>query len=116
MDTVRSILYPPPPSLLVNTLSVATVVSLATEGILEVKGTHIAYSKFLEKSPRNRPAMLPGRVAMLLTYIPALIAAVASFYAPVIEAVPRGVLLRAALSVHFFKRVLEVHILLCQFG
>lgn len=112
MNIIRSILYRPPPSLPLNTLSVVNVTALAALGILEVKGTHMAYSKFLNQTARI-PMMLSGRVGMLLTYTPALVAAIALFSAPTVKTMPRGVLLAAALSVHFFKRVFEVLKYIC---
>ncbi|KAL5197342.1 hypothetical protein ABZP36_000854 [Zizania latifolia] len=61
-----------------------------------------------QKSGSGGGAVLPSRSGMLVAYVPALVAALASFAVPgVVEGV-RAQLLSAAISVHFLKRVLEV--------
>lgn len=114
----QSILYPPPPSLLLNAMSAVTVISLANAGISEVRGTHLSYSKFWnwneavsgKSGTGTGGARVSGRTGMFLLYSPALVAALASFFVPDVMAAPRGTLVSAAIGLHFLKRVLEVRV------
>ncbi|KAL5196810.1 hypothetical protein ABZP36_000322 [Zizania latifolia] len=108
-------LYPPPASALVAGISAVQFVALAKLGLGELRGENMAYSKFWQvmagkqqKSGGGGGAVLPSRSGMLVAYVPALVAAVASFAVPgAVEGV-RAQLLSAAISGHFLKRVLEV--------
>ncbi|TKW30533.1 hypothetical protein SEVIR_2G044700v4 [Setaria viridis] len=99
-----------PPSAFVAAASLVTVVSLASLGLAELRGEHVAYSKFWgPQRPGGGGALLPSRAGMLVGYVPALVAALASFAVPgAANDGARAQLLRAALAVHFLKRVLEV--------
>ncbi|KAJ3669939.1 hypothetical protein LUZ60_010263 [Juncus effusus] len=116
MNIFQSILFPPPPSLFLNAMSVVSLVMLANLGISEVRGKHLTYSKFWnsqakpaeKKENKSGSIMLPGKVGMLLLYSPAVAASVAAFFVPGVMAAPRGALVSAALGIHFFKRDLEV--------
>ncbi|VAH26616.1 unnamed protein product [Triticum turgidum subsp. durum] len=110
-----SLLYPPPASAFVTAMSVVSFASLASAGLSELRGQHMAYSKFWhvvsgqqQKKGGTGGAQLPGRDGMLVAYAPALVAAAASFVVPGAVEGLRAELLAAALAVHFLKRVLEV--------
>ncbi|CAN6165206.1 unnamed protein product [Urochloa humidicola] len=112
-------LYPPPASVYVAAMSAVSFLSMANAGLAELRGTHMAYSKFWHVvaagaggNNKNRSggggALLKGRDGMLVAYTPALLAAAASFAVPGAVDGPRAQILSAALAVHFLKRVLEV--------
>ncbi|CAM0905357.1 unnamed protein product [Alopecurus aequalis] len=109
------VLYPPPASAFVTAMSVVSFASLASAGLSELRGEHMAYSKFWHVvSGQQKPgagtggALLSSRSGMLLAYAPALVAAAASFAVPGAVEGLRAQILAAALAVHFLKRVLEV--------
>jgi very-long-chain enoyl-CoA reductase len=106
-----------PPSAFVAAASLLTVVSLASLGLAELRGEHVAYSKFWHvvaagggagAGRRGGGVLLQSRAGMLVSYVPALIAALASFAVPGAADGARAQLLRASLAVHFLKRILEV--------
>lgn len=110
-------LYPPPGSAFVAAVSVVSFASLASAGLSELRGEHMAYSKFWhvvagrqqqQQQKRAGGVLLSSRDGMLVAYAPALVAAVASFAVPGAVEGLRAQLLSAALAVHFLKRVLEV--------
>ncbi|XP_057443403.1 steroid 5-alpha-reductase DET2-like [Lotus japonicus] len=101
-----------PPSSLVTAMSVISIVSLASFGFSEIRGKHFNYSKFWNVNTGNdaaaqRKMKLSGRAGMLLLYTPAFLAGVASFFIFPHESL-RSTLLQSAVTLHFFKRVLEV--------
>uniref|UniRef100_R7W6F4 3-oxo-5-alpha-steroid 4-dehydrogenase C-terminal domain-containing protein n=1 Tax=Aegilops tauschii TaxID=37682 RepID=R7W6F4_AEGTA len=109
-----SLLYPPPASAFVTAVSVVSFASLASAGLSELRGQHMAYSKFWhvvsgqqQKKGGTGGAQLSGRDGMLVAYAPALVAAAASFVVPGTVEGLRAELLAAALAVHFLKRVFE---------
>ncbi|PUZ68475.1 hypothetical protein GQ55_2G031800 [Panicum hallii var. hallii] len=113
-------LYPPPASVYVAAMSAVSLVSMANAGLAELRGNHMAYSKFWhvvaagaggDKQRRQGGgggALLKSRDGMLVAYAPALVAAAASFAVPGAVEGARAQILSAALAVHFLKRVLEV--------
>ncbi|KAJ0966354.1 hypothetical protein J5N97_027492 [Dioscorea zingiberensis] len=104
-------LFPPPPSPFVTAMSVISFTSLAYTGFSELRGKHLHYSKFWNANPneRRKEIKLSSRAGMLFLYSPALAAALASFAIPGdLLSSTRSLLLCAALSIHFFKRVFEV--------
>ncbi|KAE8773636.1 Trans-2,3-enoyl-CoA reductase [Hordeum vulgare] len=112
-----AVLYPPPASVFVTAMSVVSFASLASAGLSELRGQHMAYSKFWhvvsgqqqqQKKGGTGGALLSSRDGMLVAYAPALVAAAASFVVPGAVEGLRAELLAAALAVHFLKRVLEV--------
>ncbi|KAF3434379.1 hypothetical protein FNV43_RR25482 [Rhamnella rubrinervis] len=113
LSMLLGFIFPPPPSLFINTMSVITVTSLAFSGLSEIRGNHLQYSKFWDvnppksSSPTNRTIKLSSRAGMLFLYTPAFLAALSSFLL-----FPNGdvrlLLLNLALTLHFFKRDFEV--------
>nr|XP_010917900.1 uncharacterized protein LOC105042404 isoform X2 [Elaeis guineensis] len=108
MSILSRLLFPPPPSLFITTMSVMSFVGLLN-GLSEVRGKHLRYSKFMNtNSPTyGKEIKLPSRIGMLVAYTPALIVGLASL-SILDTGGPRCLLLNSALSVHFFKRVVEV--------
>lgn len=105
-------LFPPPPSLIVTTMSVIGFSSLANAGYMEIKGKHMQYSKFLDVgvAKKENEMKLSSRNGMLCFYTPAFLVGLASFVVFHDQDI-RFVLLSSALTVHFLKRVLEVSFL-----
>ncbi|KAF8714137.1 hypothetical protein HU200_028146 [Digitaria exilis] len=118
-STLLPFLYTPPSSAYVAAMSVVSLVSLANAGLAELRGNHMAYSKFwhvvsgagattTNQRQRGGGALLKSRDGMLVAYAPALVAAAASFAVPGAVDGARAEILSAALAIHFLKRVLEV--------
>lgn len=109
-DMLFSFIYRPPSSLFISAMSVISFASLANAGFVEIKGKHMQYAKFwnvgddLNKSSKSK---VSGRIGMLILYAPAFLAGLASFFLLPDEGF-RFSLLRSALTIHFFKRLLEV--------
>ncbi|RLN35753.1 3-oxo-5-alpha-steroid 4-dehydrogenase 1-like [Panicum miliaceum] len=100
-------LYAPSP--LVAALTGACVPALAVLALPEFRGGNLAYSKFVRASGAGALLpLLPSRAGMLVSYAPALAAALASFAVPGAVEGPRARLLCAAVAAHLLKRVLEV--------
>ncbi|XP_043702986.1 3-oxo-5-alpha-steroid 4-dehydrogenase 1-like [Telopea speciosissima] len=109
---LQAIVSPPPPSIFIGTMSAVGLVSLAYCGYSEVSGKHLQYSKFWNVNPQKKKSIvkeitISSRTGMLILYTPAFLAGVASF-AIFPDKDLRFMLVSAALSIHFFKRVLEV--------
>lgn len=114
---VTSFVYPPPPSILLNCMSVVGLAALAKIGWSEVTGNHLKYSKFAASSPqpqKQRFGSISSRNGMLWLYTPAFLAASASFFVLPSDDL-RFLLLKSALALHFFKRVVEVNSFLSLF-
>ncbi|KAK8999187.1 hypothetical protein V6N11_070363 [Hibiscus sabdariffa] len=94
-----------PPSLVHTAASVVVLISMAILGILETRGTHLKYSKFFDASSTISPNV-PSRIGMILGYTPPFLVGLASFrlfqYGDF-----RFLLLKSAITIHFFKRILE---------
>uniref|UniRef100_A0ACD5UNP0 Uncharacterized protein n=1 Tax=Avena sativa TaxID=4498 RepID=A0ACD5UNP0_AVESA len=110
-----AVLYPPPESAFVTAMCVVSFASLAFAGLSELRGDHMAYSKFWhvvsgqqKRSAATAGVLLSSRMGMLVAYVPALVAAAVSFAVPGAVQGQRAQILAAALAVHFLKRVLEV--------
>lgn len=107
---LSSVIFPPPPSLIISVMSVVSLVAIAGLGISEILGKHLQYSKFwnLSSAKSSREQIkLSSRTGMLVFYVPALLSGVASFVLyPNHD--PRLFLVKAALTIHFFKRTIEV--------
>lgn len=100
----QNFLFPPPSSLFINTLSLVSCSSLANAGYMEIKGKHMQYSKFLKK---EKEIKLSSRIGMLVFYTPSFLVGFTSFFVFPHQDL-RFMLLVSALTLHFFKRILEV--------
>ncbi|KAK4284001.1 hypothetical protein QN277_000894 [Acacia crassicarpa] len=109
LSALLNFLFPPPPSLFVSAMSAISLVSLARAGFEEIKGKHLQYSKFQNVNPstKKEKIQLSSKSGMLLLYTPAFLAGAASFYVFPHEGL-RTTFVQSALTLHFFKRVLEV--------
>ncbi|XP_058183371.1 uncharacterized protein LOC131301215 [Rhododendron vialii] len=102
------IMYPPPPATSYTTaMALVTVVSMASAGISGIRGKQLQYSKFWNVDAKKSTPKLPGKTGMLLAYTPAFLFGLASFGMFPNEGL-RFVLLKLALTIHFFKRLCEV--------
>lgn len=108
-ELLLKFLYPLPSSLFIIAMSIITFASLAHSGFQESQGKNMQYAKFFNVGTvkTDKKAKLSGRTGMLIFYTPAFLASVASFALLPNEGL-RFALLRLALAIHFFKRVLEV--------
>ncbi|CAK7325155.1 unnamed protein product [Dovyalis caffra] len=111
MATMLSwVMFPTPPSLIVSVMSVVSLVAISGLGVSEILGKHLQYSKFWnlnsEKSSRKQ-IKLSSRTGMLVLYVPAFLSGAASFVLYPNRDL-RLFLVKATLTIHFFKRVLEV--------
>lgn len=93
-------------------MSILSCVSLANGGYMETKGKHMQYSKFFNivaasKKPKDQEIKLPSRTGMLIAYTPSLLAALSSSAVFPYRDL-RIVMLLSVLTIHFFKRVIEV--------
>ncbi|KAG6760536.1 hypothetical protein POTOM_037059 [Populus tomentosa] len=106
----RLIIFPTPPSMIVPVMSVVSLVAIAGLGVSEILGKHLQYSKFWNlnsaKSSRKQ-IQLSSRTGMLVLYVPAFLSGVASFLLYPNHDL-RLFLVKATLTIHFFKRVIEV--------
>ncbi|XP_031271974.1 steroid 5-alpha-reductase DET2-like [Pistacia vera] len=104
------VIFPPPPSIFMTAMSVVSVVSMANGGYSETVGKHMQYSKFWnvnsEKSAAKQ-AKVSSRNGMLMLYTPAFFAGLSSFWLFPDDGF-RFLLLKSALTFHFFKRIFEV--------
>lgn len=115
MEMATSFLFPPPPSILVNTMTVVGLAALPIMVLSEVRGNNLKYSKFnnnnasspSSSSQKQRFSSVSSRTGMLCLYTPAFLAASASFFLSPSQDL-RFLLLKSALSLHFFKRIFEV--------
>ncbi|KAI3783641.1 hypothetical protein L1987_42727 [Smallanthus sonchifolius] len=85
-------------------ITVATLLSTVYLGFAEVIGSHLQYSKFANSSQGIK---LSSRAGMLILYTPALLAGIVSFFVFPGDGL-RFLLLKSAVTFHFFKRDLEV--------
>ncbi|GJY00145.1 mutator type transposase, partial [Tanacetum coccineum] len=98
------------PSTWISVMTLVTLISTVYLGFAEMVGNHLEYSKFA--SSGNKPVAKQGvkissRTGMLMLYTPAFLAGLVSLFV-----LPGGdlrlVLLKFAVTVHFFKRDIEV--------
>ena len=101
-------IFPPPPYLFITGISAITL--LAILGFYEVRGKELQYSKFWNvNSPKHgrKQINVYSRTGMLFVYAPAFLVCFTSFVLFQHQDV-RFLLLDAALTLHFFKRIFEV--------
>ncbi|KAJ9540079.1 hypothetical protein OSB04_026585 [Centaurea solstitialis] len=106
---ISLLLFPPPSSIYVTTMSILSCASLANGGYMEIKGKHMQYSKFFDAvtASKDREIKLPSRIGMLIAYTPAFLAGLLA-YVVLPYRDQRILTLVSVLIVHFFKRVVEV--------
>ncbi|KAK8470264.1 hypothetical protein PHAVU_004G094000 [Phaseolus vulgaris] len=108
MSVLLSLMFPPPPFLLVSGLTVISFLILVSSFLAEIRGKHLNYSKFWNANPSAQNQIkLPSKAGMLLLYTPAFLAGLASFWIFPPQSV-RSTILQSAVTLHFFKRVFEV--------
>ncbi|OVA03260.1 3-oxo-5-alpha-steroid 4-dehydrogenase [Macleaya cordata] len=113
MTLFGKFLFPPPPSLFITAMSVISFVSISKIGLSEIKGNHLQYSKFWNvnnnsKKPKVvKEIKLSSKTGMLILYTPAFLAGAISFWLFPNHDL-RFLLVKSALTLHFFKRVFEV--------
>uniref|UniRef100_F6I6N1 Uncharacterized protein n=1 Tax=Vitis vinifera TaxID=29760 RepID=F6I6N1_VITVI len=85
-------------------MSLVGFLSISFFGVLEILGIHLQYSKLWNANSRR--IKVSSTAGMLLLYAPACLFGFASFWIfP--ENNFRSLLVASALTIHFFKRVLE---------
>ncbi|XP_022719952.1 very-long-chain enoyl-CoA reductase-like [Durio zibethinus] len=100
-----------PPSMFVIATSLASFTPLVISGLSEIRGKHLQYSKFFgvgsqASAVAESKVKFSSRAGMVMVYTPAFLAGISSFVIfPDVGL--RFLLLRSAISIHFFKRVLE---------
>ncbi|KAK7270957.1 hypothetical protein RJT34_26502 [Clitoria ternatea] len=108
MSVSLNFIFPPPASIVVSAMTVISFVSMAKVGFSEIRGNHLNYSKFWNVNTTGRRQIkLSSKAGMLMLYTPAFLAGFASFWIFPHEGV-RSVMLQSALTLHFFKRIIEV--------
>ncbi|KAI3748478.1 hypothetical protein L6452_11569 [Arctium lappa] len=103
-------LFPPPSSLFVTAMSILNSVALITAGYTEMNGKNKQYAKFFDAANSSRKPKdhkLASRNGMLLFYTPSFLLGLASFAILPLQD-PRFFMLVLVLTLHFFKRILEV--------
>ncbi|XP_043725195.1 3-oxo-5-alpha-steroid 4-dehydrogenase 2-like [Telopea speciosissima] len=110
MSWLLRIVFPPPPSIFIGAISVISLVFTVHLSYSEIRGKHVPYSKFwnvnLQKK-KKKEVTVYSRTGMVISYTPAFLACIASFAIFPHEGL-RFMLVRSALAIHFFKRILEV--------
>ncbi|KAK7278575.1 hypothetical protein RJT34_23607 [Clitoria ternatea] len=108
MSVLGNFMFQAPASFVVSTMSVVSLVSLASGGWSEIRGKHMNYSKFWNVNTTGQKHFnLSTKLGMLLLYTPAFLASAASFCFFPNQGV-RSTILHSSLTFHFFKRILEV--------
>ncbi|XP_062091671.1 uncharacterized protein LOC133797693 [Humulus lupulus] len=124
------LVFPPPPSIFLNTLSLISIPSFALGGLSEFRGNNMPYSKFFTNNTNNnnnnnhvtatnlqkqsssqekKTKEVSSRLGMLICYTPAFLASLAFYLLFPQESYNlRMLLLSSALALHFFKRIFEV--------
>jgi hypothetical protein len=110
VSILSRVAFPPPVTcLLVRVMSVAFLLFSVT-GVFEGLGKNFQYSKFFNLNVHkstSKQIRLSSRISMLIVYTPAFLYAIASFW-QLPNVGLRSLLVKPALTLHFFKRILEV--------
>ncbi|KAK9072282.1 hypothetical protein SSX86_008715 [Deinandra increscens subsp. villosa] len=105
-------LFPSPPSLFIKSMSLLSFLSLIAFGYMEMTGKNAQYAKFFytgssKKSKNSENRKMLSKYGMLVSYTPPFIACLAA-----LAILPRQDLrfnmVSCVLTLHFFKRILEV--------
>ncbi|KAK9061375.1 hypothetical protein SSX86_018556 [Deinandra increscens subsp. villosa] len=104
-------LFSSQPSLFVTLMSILNFLSLTTNGYMELNGKHAKYAKFFDDPSKNSKSVenhqIQSRNGMLVFYTPSFIVGLVA-----LSILPRHDLrfnmLAYVLTIHFFKRILEV--------
>lgn len=114
MSILQKFLFAPPPSLFLTAMSAISFVYPIFMGLSEVKGKHLNYSKFWnvniiinDNATGRRKTKLSSKAGMLLWYTNGFLVCVVSFWILPHQS-SRSTILQSAITLHFFKRVLEV--------
>ncbi|CAN4126340.1 unnamed protein product [Withania somnifera] len=102
------------PNSIITAITVVTFLFLAYLGVSEIFGKHLQYSKFWNVKANSGSSTgnflqgkLTSRVGMFILYAPACLMGFATFFIfP--DGGTRLMMLKSAVTIHFFKRVLEV--------
>lgn len=119
METIamaeKSFVYEQPDSVIIRAMPLITLFAVSLLGFSEIIGKHLQYSKFWNvnsnsqsmSKKQQKQIKLSSKTGMLMFYAPAFLAGAASFFLfP--DGGLRFLLLKLALTIHFFKRVFEV--------
>lgn len=104
----HKIVYEEPSSIYFTALSGLTLLFLGYLGISELLGNNLKYSKFWNSGPNSASQVkVSSVVGMFILYAPASLAGFASFVIfP--DGDLRFLMVKLVVTIHFFKRVLEV--------
>ncbi|KAI3706066.1 hypothetical protein L1987_76319 [Smallanthus sonchifolius] len=100
IPVLSSFMYDEPSMIWITVATLSTVYL----GFAEIIGSHLQYSKFANSSEGIK---LSSRAGMLILYTPALLAGIVSFFVFPGDGI-RFILLKFAVTFHFFKRDFEV--------
>ncbi|XP_020596138.1 very-long-chain enoyl-CoA reductase [Phalaenopsis equestris] len=112
MSILSNFVFPPPPSIFTSAMSMFFLTGMAISGVFEIVGRNLRYSKFMDVGDGDRAEKqirISSKTGMLFIYAPAMTYAAATpflFFGLVDGS--RGLLVTAALAIHFAKRVYEV--------
>ncbi|KAM7264001.1 hypothetical protein ACFE04_001684 [Oxalis oulophora] len=114
---VLSFIFSPPPNLFVTAMTLVSVVTLAYSGFQEIRGNHLQYSKFWNVNNNNnyvpssinrlQQVRISSCLGFLIFYTPSFLVGLASFAIFPNDDL-RFLLVKAAITIHFFKRDYEV--------
>lgn len=125
-------LFDNPPSLYIRVVAMVLLVQGLVLGLMEFKGINLKFSKFANSKPGSPSTQIPSRQGMFMTYAPAFLICTLFLFCKLDwphassflhklgllqlstsldlhkEAKSRFLILAAALTIHFLKRVMEV--------
>ncbi|XP_060186356.1 uncharacterized protein LOC132615775 [Lycium barbarum] len=101
------------PNLVITAITVVTFMFMAYLGISEITGKHLQYSKFWNVNTNSASSSnflqrkMSSKLGMFILYAPACAMGFASFFLYQ-DGGTRFMMLKAVVTIHFLKRVLEV--------